>query len=77
MNEYHAIHIPGSEEFMSDLTAVTRAVGPGLANCELTFVAREPIDLAKASEQHVAYCDALREVGLSVRVLATFGEYRL
>jgi dimethylargininase len=37
------------------LTAITRAVSPGIAHCELTFLARQPIDLANAEEQHRAY----------------------
>lgn len=49
--------------------AITRAVGPALAECELTFQDREPIDLDEAAIQHVAYCDALRQAGFSVEVL--------
>ena len=30
------------------LTAITRAVSPGLADCELTHLARQKIDVAKA-----------------------------
>src|SRR5258708_20446016 len=37
------------------LTAITRAVSPGIVHCELTFVPRQPIDLAKAEQQHGAY----------------------
>src|SRR5260370_10605527 len=45
------------------LTAITRAVSPAIANCELTFVARQPIDLAKAQQQHRAYEQLLENAG--------------
>ena len=48
------------------LTAITRAVSPGLVHCELTFVARQPIDLAKAEQQHGAYQGLLEKVGARV-----------
>jgi dimethylargininase len=45
------------------LTAITRAVSPALANCELTFLPRQPIDLVKAREQHRAYEQLLEKLG--------------
>jgi dimethylargininase len=48
------------------LTAITRAVSPSLTNCELTFVDRQPIDLAKAQSQHHAYEDLLAKLGAKV-----------
>jgi dimethylargininase len=48
------------------LTAITRAVSPGIVHCELTFVARHPIDLAKAREQHRAYEHLLEKLGAHV-----------
>jgi len=48
------------------LTAITRAVGPGIVNCELTYVARQPIGLAKAEEQHRAYQQLLEKLGARV-----------
>ena len=48
------------------LTAITRAVSPAIVNCELTFVARQPIDLAKAQQQHRAYEQLLRSAGARV-----------
>ena len=54
---------------MSRLVAITRAVGPSLVNCELTFQDRVPIDLVEATIQHVAYCDSLRRAGVSVEIL--------
>jgi dimethylargininase len=48
------------------LTAITRSVSPAIVNCELTFVDRAPIDLAKAVEQHQAYQQALEKFGAKV-----------
>jgi dimethylargininase len=48
------------------LTAITRAVSPGIVNCELTFVARQLIDLPKAEEQHRAYQRLLEKCGARV-----------
>jgi dimethylargininase len=52
--------------FSSMLTAITRAVSPGIVDCELTFVARHPIELAKAEEQHRAYQQLLEKCGARV-----------
>lgn len=46
--------------------AITREVSPALAACELSFVARTPIDVARAQAQHEAYCAALRNLGCTV-----------
>ena len=48
------------------LTAITRGVSPAMVNCELTFVARAPIDLAKALEQHRTYEQVLEKFGANV-----------
>ena len=48
------------------LRALTREVSPGLADCELTFLDREPIDVGRAAAQHDAYCAALASLGLEV-----------
>jgi dimethylargininase len=48
------------------LTAITRKVSSALANCELTFIERKPIDLEKARAQHHAYEELLAKVGASV-----------
>jgi dimethylargininase len=48
------------------LTAITRAVSPGIVHCELTFVARKPINLEKAEEQHRAYQRLLENLGARV-----------
>jgi dimethylargininase len=57
---------------MSDLRslfALTREVSPSLANCELSFVERSPIDLALANDQHHAYQRALQELGCELIAL--------
>jgi dimethylargininase len=51
------------------LLAITRAVSPSIARCELTHLAREPIDVARASEQHAAYEECLRRAGCAVQQL--------
>jgi dimethylargininase len=51
------------------LTAITRAVSPGIVNCELTFVARQAIDLEKARAQHRAYELLLEKLGARVHSL--------
>jgi dimethylargininase len=52
------------------LLAYTRAVSPTLANCELTHLEREPINVARAMAEHAAYERTLRRLGLAVRRLA-------
>jgi dimethylargininase len=52
------------------LTAITRAVSPALANCELLYVPRQPIDLSKAQAQHRAYEALLEKFGAQVISLA-------
>jgi dimethylargininase len=48
------------------LTAITRAVSPAIVHCEISFIDRQPIDLAKAQEQHHAYEHLLEELGARV-----------
>src|SRR5437763_8769227 len=48
------------------LTAITRGVSASINDCELSFHAREPIDVAKAIAQHRAYQDCLAELGVRV-----------
>lgn len=55
--------------------AITRLPGPALPQCELTHIAREPIDLARAHVQHAAYRAALTAAGARVTVLPALGEY--
>jgi dimethylargininase len=46
--------------------AIVRGVPSTLADCELTFREREPIDLGRAQAQHAAYAELLRGLGLEV-----------
>ena len=48
------------------LIAVTRAVSPRLAECELTHLPRDPINVAKAIADHERYEAALRSLGVRV-----------
>jgi dimethylargininase len=50
--------------------ALTRDVSPALQQAELTYLDRQPIDLARAVAQHEAYCAALSRLGLRVLRLA-------
>ena len=50
--------------------ALTRDVSPSIDRCELTFLGREPIDLARARAQHDDYCARLARAGLEVIRLA-------
>jgi dimethylargininase len=51
------------------LRAITRDVSPAIANCELEFLDRQPIDLALAIEQHRQYREALAGLGAKVEIL--------
>jgi dimethylargininase len=54
---------------MASLVALVREPSASLAQCELTYVGREPIDISVARAQHTAYCEALRAAGAEVVVL--------
>jgi dimethylargininase len=51
------------------LIALTREVSPTLADCQLTHLAREPIDIERARFQHRAYEQALAALGCRVERL--------
>ena len=48
------------------LTAIVREVSSSINDCELSFHARQPIDVARASAQHKAYQDCLVELGARI-----------
>jgi dimethylargininase len=48
------------------LTAITRGVSPALNRCELGYLPRQEIDIAKAVRQHRSYEECLRELGATV-----------
>jgi dimethylargininase len=57
------------------LIAITRAVSPAMNRCEIGFIERQEIDLAKADEQHRQYQACLEELGASVVSLPAEPEY--
>jgi dimethylargininase len=46
--------------------ALLRGVPPSIADCELTFLDRQPIDYGRAAEQHRAYARTLASLGLEL-----------
>src|ERR1700730_9312850 len=48
------------------LTASVREVSASINDCELSFHARQPIDVARAIAQHKAYQDCLAELGVRI-----------
>ena len=46
--------------------ALCRAVSPAIADCELSFIGREPINVAMAHLQHMDYIAGLRALGADV-----------
>jgi dimethylargininase len=54
---------------MPKLIALTRAVSPAMADCQLTHLPRVPIDIALATRQHDAYERALEALGCGVHRL--------
>jgi dimethylargininase len=46
--------------------ALTRAVSPSIAACELTHLDRQPIDVARATAQHDAYERLLESLGYTI-----------
>jgi dimethylargininase len=51
------------------LIALTREVSPSITRCELTHIQRQPVDLAKARMQHLAYEEALARLGCRIERL--------
>jgi dimethylargininase len=54
---------------MRALIALTRAVSPAFGDCELTHLERQPIDVARAIEEHKHYEHALEGCGCRVHQL--------
>ncbi len=55
--------------------AFTRAISPRIVECELTHLARTPIDLAIAGVQHAEYVRALVALGCSVQEVEPAPDY--
>jgi len=49
--------------------AITREVSPALGSCELSYIPRDAIDLARAREQHRDYQQALEALGCQLLTL--------
>lgn len=56
------------------MIALLREVSPSLAACELTFLARAPIDVEHARAQHAHYAAELTALGASIEWLAPLPE---
>src|SRR5512142_2595855 len=48
------------------LLAITREVSRSIIHCELTHLARTPIDVKRARQQHAQYEAALKQLGVAV-----------
>ena len=57
------------------LIAITRDVPPSIGDCELTFIERQPIDLAVATRQLENYRTALERCGVIVKRLPADSRY--
>lgn len=55
--------------------ALTHIISPDIAQCELSFIERIPIDSDRAVKQHDAYCALLRDCGLRVIELTVNSAY--
>jgi dimethylargininase len=55
--------------------ALTHIISPNIAQCELSFIQRSPIDYNLAVRQHEAYCALLRDCGLQVIELMVNSAY--
>ncbi|MEO8294121.1 MAG: dimethylargininase [Gemmatimonadota bacterium] len=57
------------------MIALTRAVSPSIAHCELTHIARDPIRYEIARDQHSHYEACLRELGCAITQLPPGDEF--
>ncbi len=57
------------------LTAIVREVSARFAECEVSFQARQPIDIALARRQHAEYCRVLAELGANVVTLPALDDF--
>jgi dimethylargininase len=52
------------------LRALTHKISPRIAECEVTFIDRSPIDLRLAVRQHNDYCAVLKKLGVIIKELS-------
>lgn len=57
------------------LTALVRAPADSIASCELSYLARVPIDLELARRQHMTYVHVLAELGCQIEWLPELPEH--
>ncbi len=57
------------------LIVITRAVSPAIDQCEIGFIERQEIDLARANQQHHQYEELLAELGAKVISLPAEPDY--
>src|SRR5256714_12181706 len=57
------------------LRAITHKISPRIAECEITFIDRSPINLRLAVRQHDDYCDVLNKLGVIVKKLSENESY--
>jgi dimethylargininase len=57
------------------LTAITREISAAINQCEIAFIERHEIDVAKANEQHRRYQLLLEELGARVIALPAEPDY--
>lgn len=57
------------------MLALVREVSSQLAHCELSYLARDPIDAARAVSQHRAYTDTLQQLGCQLEWLPPLPEH--
>ncbi|HEX3578628.1 MAG TPA: arginine deiminase family protein [Thermoanaerobaculia bacterium] len=55
--------------------AITRGVSATIDDCELTHMARTPIDVVRAREQHAAYESVLASLGIEIRRIPADDRY--
>jgi dimethylargininase len=60
---------------VTERIAITRGVGQSFANCQLEYLERQEIDVARAVEQHRNYESVLRELGVRVISLPADPEF--
>jgi dimethylargininase len=66
-DQHHIVQSPFAVRH--SLLALTHVPSPNIAACQLTHVARVPIDYGRLVRQHDAYCQMLHDCGVEVRTL--------
>lgn len=56
-------------------TAITRQPAKSFVNCEVSYVQREGIDFLRTARQYEGYCQALKQMGVTVESLPPVDRY--